>query len=717
MISGYPVSRRSFLAGISAVGGGVTLALRIPFSPARAVGTFPEITAWLVIHSDDSIVVRVAHAEMGQGAQTGLAMLVAEELECDWAKVRTEFVSPIENLRRHQIWGDMSTGASRSISNSQLYLRQAGATAREMLIAAAAARWNVPASECFARMSAITHRPSGRRLTFGAVAEDAAKITPPEEVKLKETSEWTLAGTPRRRLDVPDKVTAQPVYAIDVRLPGMLYAAIAQCPVYGGKPKAVDESAIAAMKGVRGVVRMPDAVAVVADSWWRAKCALEALPIVWDDRGNGGLSSASIADRVRAALDADDAQIGQADGDVTAALARAAQRIEAEYTVPYLAHATMEPQNCTAHVTPDGVEVWAPTQGASTALVSAAVAAGVPNEKVVIHSTMLGGGFGRRAPIQEYVRQAVVIAKQFDRPVKLVWTREEDVRHDFYRPCGMARLIGGLDADGMPIALRMRLAGPSFVAVFVAGFGSRILDRTFLSGLTEEMPYDLPNYLVDYVIRQTPVPVGVWRGINYTQNAFYKECFVDEMAHAAGIDPYLYRRRILRSDSKCIAVLDAAAKKADWFGPLPKGVFRGIAVNEACGSYVAQVVEASVDRGSVRAHRVVSAIDCGHVVNPLSVEMQTQGAVVYALTAALYGEITIKGGAAEQANFDDYEMLRIADAPKVETVIVPSGDFWGGVGEPPVPPLAPALCNAIFAATGKRIRSLPLKNLDLGKAI
>jgi isoquinoline 1-oxidoreductase beta subunit len=717
MISGYPVSRRSFLAGISAVGGGVTLALRIPFSPARAVGTFPEITAWLVIHSDDSIVVRVAHAEMGQGAQTGLAMLVAEELECDWAKVRTEFVSPIENLRRHQIWGDMSTGASRSISNSQLYLRQAGATAREMLIAAAAARWNVPASECFARMSTITHRPSGRRLTFGAVAEDAAKITPPEEVKLKETSEWTLAGTPRRRLDVPDKVTAQPVYAIDVRLPGMLYAAIAQCPVYGGKPKAVDESAIAAMKGVRGVVRMPDAVAVVADSWWRAKCALEALPIVWDDRGNGGLSSASIADRVRAALDADDAQIGQADGDVTAALARAAQRIEAEYTVPYLAHATMEPQNCTAHVTPDGVEVWAPTQGASTALVTAAVAAGVPNEKVVIHSTMLGGGFGRRAPIQEYVRQAVVIAKQFDRPVKLVWTREEDVRHDFYRPCGMARLIGGLDADGMPIALRMRLAGPSFVAVFVAGFGSRILDRTFLSGLTEEMPYDLPNYLVDYVIRQTPVPVGVWRGINYTQNAFYKECFVDEMAHAAGIDPYLYRRRILRSDSKCIAVLDAAAKKADWFGPLPKGVFRGIAVNEACGSYVAQVVEASVDRGSVRAHRVVSAIDCGHVVNPLSVEMQTQGAVVYALTAALYGEITIKGGAAEQANFDDYEMLRIADAPKVETVIVPSGDFWGGVGEPPVPPLAPALCNAIFAATGKRIRSLPLKNLDLSKAI
>ena len=717
MISGYPISRRSFLAGISAVGGGITLALKIPFSPARAVGVSPEITAWLVIHPDDSVVIRVAHAEMGQGAQTGLAMLVAEELECDWAKVRTEFVSAVENLRRHEIWGDMSTGASRSISSSQLYLRQAGATAREMLIAAAAARWNVPASECFARMSTITHRPSGRKVMFGAVAEDAAKITPPEDVKLKEPGEWTLAGKPRRRLDVLAKVTAQPVYAIDVRLPGMLYAAIAQCPVYGGKPKSVDENAIAAMKGVRRVVRMADSVAVVADSWWRAKCALEALPIVWDDRGNGGLSSASIFERVRAALDSDDAQVGQSDGDVTAALARAAQRVEAEYIVPYLAHATMEPQTCTAHVTPERVEVWAPTQGASTALVTAAVAAGVPNEKVVIHAMMLGGGFGRRAPIQEYVRQAVLIAKEVDVPVKLVWTREEDIRHDFYRPCGMARLTAGLDAEGMPIAWRIRLAGPSFVAVFVAGFGKHIIDRTFLSGMTEEMPYNVPNYLVDYVITQTPVPVGVWRAINYTQNTFYKECFVDEMAHASGMDPYLYRRRFLRSDSKCVAVLDAAAKKADWFGPLPKGVFRGIAVSEACDSYCAQVVEVSVDRGEVRVHRVVSALDSGHVVNPLSVEMQTKGAVIYALTAALYGEITIKDGGAEQANFDDYEMLRIADAPKVETVIVPSGDFWGGVGEPPVPPLAPALCNAIFAATGKRIRSLPVKNQDLTKAI
>lgn len=718
-MGGSSLSRRSFLAGISAVGGSLTLALAIPFgrAAATAVASAPEVTAWLTIQPDNWVVIRIARAEMGQGAQTGLAMLVAEELECDWAKVRTEFVSPGENLRRHRVWGDTSTGASRSIGSSQLYLRQAGATAREMLIGAAAARWQVPASECVAHMSTIIHKPSGQTITFAAVAEDAAKVSV-GDVALKAPASWKLAGTPRRRLDVLDKATAKPVYAIDVRLPGMLYAAIRQCPVYGGSPKSIDESAIAGMKGVRRVVRMADSVAVIADSWWRAKRALDALPIVWDDRGNSRVSSESIAALVRAGLDAGKAQVGQSDGDVAAGLASAVRHVEAEYTVPYLAHATMEPQNCTAHVRPGQVEVWAPSQGSTTALVTAAVAAGVPNNQVTFHSMMLGGGFGRRGAIQEYVRQAVLIAKEVDVPVKLVWTREEDMRHDFYRPFGMARLVAGLDGEGMPTALKIRLAGPSFVATFVSAFGANIVDRTFLSGFTEaEMPYDVPNYHIDYIIRQTPVPVGVWRAINYTENAFYKECFVDEMAHAAGIDPYLYRRRLLRNSPKNLAVLDAAAKKADWFGPLPAGVCRGIAVNEACGSYCAQVVEASVDRGSLRVHRVISALDPGHVVNPLSIEMQVQGAIIYALTAALYGEITIKDGAAEQGNFDDYQMLRIADAPKVETVIVPSGGFWGGVGEPPVPPLAPALCNAVFAATGKRIRTLPLKNHDLTRPI
>jgi isoquinoline 1-oxidoreductase beta subunit len=709
------LDRRSFLVGASAAGGGLALGFAIPPGPEglRAAEGVPEITCWVVIAPDDTVTIRVAHSEMGQGVLTGLAMLVAEELDCDWAKVRPELVSAEENVRRDHAWGDTSTGASRSIASSQSYLRQAGATAREMLIGAAAGQWDVAAAQCKAKNGTITHMPSGRSVTFGAVADAAAKLTPPADVKLKPPSEWTLIGTPQKRFDVYDKVTAAPVYAMDVHLPGMLYAAIVQCPVYQGTLKSADENSIAGMTGVRGVVRMPDAVAVVADSWWQAKSAADALQVSWDDRGNTAVSSASIAELMRGALTTTSSQVGRVNGDPATALAGAARRIEAEYTVPFLAHATMEPQTCTAHVRPDGVEVWAPTQDPATALVTAAVAAGVPNDRVTVHRMMLGGGFGRRAPIQEYVRQAVVIAKGFDRPVKLVWSREQDIAHDLYRPSGMARLVAGLNAEGMPVAWIIRLAGPSFVSALVPQFGANIVDRSFISGLGDEMRYDVPNYLVDYAICKTPVPLGVWRAINYTENAFYKECFVDEMAHEAGMNPYLYRRKLLAKSPVNLAVLDAVARKADWGSALPPGVHRGIAINEACGSYCAQVVEASVANGAVRVHRVVSAIDPGHVVNPLSVEMQTQGAVIYALTAALYGEITIKDGAAEQSNFDSYEMLRMADAPQVETVIVPSGGFWGGVGEPPVPPLAPALCNAVFAATGKRIRSLPLKNQDL----
>jgi isoquinoline 1-oxidoreductase subunit beta len=718
MTPGGGLDRRSVLVGAGVTAGGLTLSFAIPFADAdaRTPAAAREINCWIAIAPDDTVTICIARSEMGQGAMTGLAMLVAEELECAWSKVRTEFVSPRLNLLRNRVWGDTSTGASRSIASSQQYLRRAGATAREMLIAAAAARWGVAKPQCFAENSVITHRPSGRTVTFGAIAAAAAGVPPPAHVALKHSKVWKLAGTPQKRLDVADKVTAKPVYALDVRLPDMLHAAIVQCPVFGGALKSVDESSIATCNGVRGVVRMPDAVAVVADSWWRAKRAADALHVTWDDRGNKQVSTASIAEFVRTGLDAADAQVGRADGDAAAALSQAVRRIEADYTVPFLAHATMEPQTCTAHVHAAGVDIWVPTQDPATALVTAALAADVPNDRVQVHRTMLGGGFGRRAPIQEYVRQAVVIAKEFRQPVKLVWSREQDIAHDLYRPFGMARLTAGLDEHGMPMALTIRLAGPSFVAALVPGF-TNFADRTFVSGLAEEMPYAIDNYRVDYVVRPTSVPLGVWRAINYTQNAFYKECFIDEMAHAAGADPYRYRRRLLANSPKNLAVLDAAASKAGWDSPPPQGVFRGIAVNEACGSYCAQVVEASVVKGEVRLHRVVAAIDPGHVVNPLSVEMQVQGAIVYALTAALYGEITIKDGAAEQSNFDSYEMLRMADAPRVETVIVPSGGFWGGVGEPPVPPLAPALCNAIFAATGKRVRSLPLKNHDLRNAI
>lgn len=712
------IDRRSFLASVAAVGGSLALGFEIAFGPrpARASAAAREITAWIVIEPDETVIIRVAKSEMGQGSFTSLPMLVAEELECDWSKVKPEFAPPHENRKRDRVWGNMSTGASRSVSASQNDLRRAGATARAMLVAAAAARWNVPPSECAAEHGVITHRPSGRSITFGAIAVAAAKIPPPAQVALKDPKEWKLIGTRQKRFDVPDKITGKPIYAIDVQLPGMLHAAIVQCPVFKGTLKTADETKLAGMKGVRRVVKLPDAVAVVADSWWRAKKAAEALQVTWDFGDNSEVSSDAIRAQLSAGLSANDARVGRADGNVDRALGQAVKRIEADYEVPFLGHATMEPQNCTAHVTAERVEVWAPTQDGETALAIAADAAGVSPDKVVIHKMMLGGGFGRRGIFQDFVRQAVTIAKEIGQPIKLVWTREEDIRHDFYRPVAMARMIAGLDENGTPIAWKIRTAGQSIIAAVsprVMQFG---VDRNFLQGLLEDMPYELPNYLVDFAMRNTHVPVGVWRSVNHSQNAFFKESFIDEMAFAAGADPYSFRRKLLAKKPRELAVLEAAAKRAGWGGSPPPGMSRGIALHNSQNSICVQVVEAAVTAdGSVRVHRVVSAIDAGHVVNPLTIELQTESAIVFALTAALYGEITIKGGRVEQANFHDYPMLRLADMPRVETVIVP-GDGWGGIGETAVPPLAPALCNAIFAATGKRIRSLPLKNHDLRSA-
>ena len=713
------MNRRAFLASAAAAGGALALGFDIPLGPRtiRASESASEITVWIVIEPDDTVIIRVAKSEMGQGSFTALPMLVAEELECDWNKVKAEFASPHENRKRNRAWGNMSTGASRSITASQNDLRRAGATARELLIAAAAAAWNVPAKECIAANSVITHGPSGRTTSFGSVAAEAANMAPPAQIPLKDPKDWKLIGTRQRRLDVPDKVTGKPIYAIDVHLPGMLYAAIVQCPVFKGTLRSVDEAELAGMKGIRRVVKLPDAVAVVADNWWRAKKAAEALSVTWDFAGHAGVSSDTIREQLHAGLSAGDARVGRNDGDVDRALGQAVKRIEADYEVPFLGHATMEPQNCTAHVTPDRVEIWAPTQDGETALAIAADAAGVSADKVVVNKMMLGCGFGRRGIFQDFVRQAVLIAKEVSEPVKLVWTREEDTRHGFYRPVASARMTAGLDADGIPIAWKIRTSGQSIIAAVsprVMQFG---VDRNFLQGLLEDMPYHVPNYRVDFAMRNTHVPVGVWRSVNHSQNAFFKESFVDEMAYAAGADPYLFRRALLAKQPKELAVLDAAARRAEWGSPLPTGLFRGIALHDSQSSICAQVVEASVDEdGEIRVHRVVSAIDCGHVVNPLSVEMQTESAIVFGLTAALYGEITIKHGQVEQSNFHDYPMLRLADMPRVETVIVESQGFWGGAGETPVPPLAPALCNAIFAATGKRIRSLPLKNHDLRSA-
>ena len=710
------ISRRFFLTSAAATGGGLALGFHLPDAIGRAEAAAgpAEVNAWVVIQPDDAVVIRVARSEMGQGITTSLPMLVAEELQCDWSKVRTEFPSPEENLRRKRAWGDMSTGGSRSVRTSHEYLRKAGAAAREMLITAAAAKWGVSAAECQAANSVVTHKPSGRTLRYGEVAEAAAKLPPPGEIKLKDPKNWTLLGTPQKRLDIVEKVTGKPIYGIDVRVPNMLYAAIVQSPVFGGTPKSYDDSKISGRKGVHQIVRLPNAVAVVADTWWQAKTAADALPVTWDEGQNGKVSSASIAEFLRGGLTAPEAAVIRKDGDVDAALATAAKRVEAEYGAPFLSHATMEPQNCTAHVTPDKVEIWTSTQSGEAALAAAAAAAEMPPEKVVVHKTMLGGGFGRRGAVQDFVHQAVLIAKAVGQPVKLLWTREEDIRHDFYRPVAMARFTAGLDGAGMPVAWRVRVAGPSIIANLFPQRLTNGVDQSFANGFTDEMAYAVPNYEVGYAMRTTHVPVGFWRSVNHSQNGFFRECFIDEMAHAAGQDPYQYRRKLLSKDPVRLAVIDAAAQKAGWDKPAAQGVSRGIALVEAYGTLCAQVAEMSVGgKGEIRVHRVVAAVDTGHVVNPAILRAQTESGIVYGLTAALYGAITIENGRVQQGNFDDYEMLRLAGMPVVETVLVPSGGFWGGGGEPGVPPLAPALCNAIFAATGRRIRTLPLKDQDL----
>src|SRR5262245_463785 len=515
------VDRRSFLVSAAAAGG--ALALGFDLNAVQAAGSAPEITAWIVIARDDTVTIRVARSEMGQGTLTALPMLVAEELECDWGKVRAELPRPDESLRRNRVWGDFSTGGSRSIRNSQEMLRQAGATAREMLIAAAAAQWNVAASECRAANSVIIHALSGRTLRYGEIAEAAATVAPPKDVRLKEQKDWRLIGKPTRRLDVADKVQGKPIYGIDVRVPGMLYAAIAQCPVFKGTLKSVDDAKLAGMKGVHKVVTLKDAVAVVAERWWQARKALDALTVEWDVGDGGEVSSASIREFLFDGLAAREAGVGRTQGKFAEGFAQAARRIEADYDVPFLAHATLEPQNCTAHVTGDRAEIWGPTQNGEAAMASAAHTLGIPTQNVIVHKTMLGGGFGRRGVTQDFVPSAVLIAKEVGAPVKVLWSREEDTRHDYYRPVAMARMTAGIGADGLPLAWHVRMTGNSIWATLMPATVRNGIDRQFQEGFLADMPYDIPNYLADYAIRTTHVPVGFWRCVNHTQNCFFKE--------------------------------------------------------------------------------------------------------------------------------------------------------------------------------------------------
>jgi len=719
-------SRRGFLATASAALGAFTLGFRVPFGDAAAqTAATPEINAWVVIHPDDRIIIRIARSEMGQGTLTGLAQLVAEELNADWSKIGTEYPTPGQNLARNRVWGNMSTGGSRGIRDSHDYVRKGGAAARMMLVQAAASAWGVPAAECTAANSTVTHAGSGRSASYGSLAAAAARLTPPTEIPLKDPKDWTIAGRPVPRLDTVEKTNGKQVYGADLKLPGMLNAAIRDCPVFGGKVRSVNEAAIAGRPGVRRVIRVGEsAVAVVADTWWQAKTALDALPIEWDEGANANVSSASIAEWLKAGLDAPEAAVGNRQGDARAAIAGAAKTVEAVYAYPYQNHACMEPMNATALWTAERCEVWTPTQNGEAALAATAEAAGLPPARCEVHKIHLGGGFGRRGAVHDWVRQAVAIAKDMPgTPVKLLWSREEDMLHGRFHPVTQCKLVGGLDAAGNLTGMTMRISGQSIVAGIFPQNIRDGRDPVVFQGLNAgggeaEIGYGIPNLLIDHAMRNPHVPPGFWRGVNLNQNAIYLECFMDELALAARKDPLEFRRGLMARHPKHLAVLNAAAERAGWGTPAAPvngmPVFRGLAQTHGFGSYVAACAEVSVTpAGAVKVHRIVAATDCGHAVNPQQIAAQVEGSFVYGLTAAFYGECTVAKGRIEQENFDTYPMLRLDEMPKVETVVVASGGFWGGVGEPTIAVAAPAVLNAIFAATGKRVRSLPLKHADL----
>ena len=683
------VTRRAFLK----LSGGLALGFSVP---AQGQAASAEINAWVTVQANELVVLRYARSEMGQGSMTSAAQLLAEELECDWGRVRVEYADSNQQRKRKRVWGSMAAAGSRTIRDSQQALRLAGATAREMLIAAAAQGWKVAAAECSASSGVVTHRPSGRKTTYGRVAAAAAALQPPKQVALKQPGDWKLAGKPIARIDIPAIVTGQMRYGIDAQLPGMVYAAIVHSPVLGGRVKSVDDSAVRARRGVLRVLPMGDFVAVVADNWWRAAQAVRALPVVWDGAGNERVSSERILRYLRQGLEADaSVSVARNDGDADAAIAEAERVFESEYFTPFLAHATLEPPTCTAVVKDGQVDVWTSTQDAEATHAAAAEAAGVAPENVYVHRTQTGGGFGRRLA-QDYTRQGVAIAKALNgTPVKMIWTREEDFQHDLYRPASIVRLRAGLDAAGYPTAFSARVAAPSLGDATAA---------------LADHPYWIAHQRVEYVQRNTPVPVGFWRGVAHSQNPFARECFIDELAHAGGHDPLEYRRRLLPRDSRELKVLEAIAKLAHWDELPPQGVHRGLAVTEAFGSYTAALAELSVSGKRVDLKRLVVGIDPGHVVNPDNVVAQMQGSAAFMLSALFWGEITIKDGRVEQSNFNDHRMLRLREMPKVEVVLAPSGGFWGGVGEPGVAAIAPAVVNALFAATGERVRSLPLKN-------
>ena len=718
-IQNAPINRRGFLQ----VSASATAALSLGFSlPAHTQAKQPqEVNAWIDIHTDESIVIRYARTEMGQGSRTSAPMLIAEELEVDWKKVRVEDVQAHDNLKRKRAYGDMASVGSRTIRNSQDYLRKAGASARMMLVQAAAQRWGVAESECQAVLGKVVHTASKKSLSYGQLAADAAKLPPPKDVALKDPSTWTIAGKSIPRVDIHDIVTGKIRFGVDTQLPGMLHAAIAQSPVFGSKAVSIDTSKVDNRRGIVKVLNMGEFVAVVADNWWRAKEALRDVSIEWESSKYAQVNSAGLMKLYREGLSQTDAAVARQDGNALATLAQANKVIEAEYYTPYLAHATLEPMVCTAWLQNDQLQIWVSTQNPESSLTAAASTADVPQENVKVFAMQMGGGLGRKSP-QDFTRQAVAIAKALPgKPIKLMWSREEDTQHDLYRPASLVKVRASLKTDGKPEALHIRVSAPSIFAQLLRMPLQNGVDAQAVASLNDH-PYDIAHCLVDFAQRSAHVPVGFWRTVGHSQNPFVRECFLDELAHAAGIDPLAYRLSLLPNNEKANrdrGILQAVAKAADWDKPLPAGMFRGIAETDGYGSYTACVCEVSVNaKSEVRIHRIVIGIDPGYAVNPDNIQAQLQGSVVHGLSAIFWGEMTVKDGRIEQSNFHDYRLMRMNEMPKVQTVIASSGGFWGGVGEPAQAPLAPALGNALFAATGKRIRSLPLKNhgLSLVKA-
>lgn len=713
------LSRRGFLKGGSVAAGAFVFGFTFPLGQsAMAQSASPEVNAWVVVQPDNTVLIRIARIEMGQGSLTGLAQLVAEELECDWDKVTFELVKPGANKERGNVWQSQSTGGSQAIRGSHEYVRLGGATARMMLIEAAAREWGVAAADCRVSKGVITHAPSGKSTTYGAVAQVANDITPPKDVTLKDPAQWTIAGKAVKRIDTLDKLDGSLVYGTDFSMPGMLVAVPKACPVHGGKLKSFDAKAVKDMPGVTQVLKVDDeTVAVVANTFWRAKKALDALPIIWDEGANAKVSSDSIAAKLREGLTADTDFIGHQVGDAKATLAKASKVVEADYSYPYQNHAPMETLCATVRWTKTGCEMWGPTQVPEAALSALAEAAGLPAEVCEVHTMRIGGSFGRRLAT-DYVRMATLIAKQIpDTPVKMMWTREEDMMQGRFHPVTQCRLRATLDAEGGVQALHVRISGQSIMAYAVPGAMSDKGDPIIFQGMDAEgdmaIGYSIPNLLVDHAMHNPHIRPGFWRGVNLNQNALYLECFIDELAHAAKQDPLAFRRRLMANHPKHLAVLEAAAKGIGWDKKPPKGIYRGIAQVKGFGSYVAAAAEVSVTDGKLKIHRIVAATDPGQVVNPQQIEAQVAGSFVYGLSPMLYSECTVKDGRIEQQNFNTYQVMRLQDMPKVEVITIPSGGFWGGVGEPTIAVAAPAVLNAIFAATGKRIRDIPLKNTDL----